>query len=59
MATREYLRPVQRLYPLEVGHDHEILKSLKIGCCDVPLSNVVEVPDASMGPTQARTRRGV
>lgn len=58
MATGEFFRPVQRLYPLEVEDDPEILKKLKQLPCDVPLPNVVEVPAASTGPTPARTRRG-
>jgi hypothetical protein len=57
-ATGEYLRPVQRLYPLEVRDHPEILRNFKKLPCDVPLPNVVEIPAASTGPTQARTRRG-
>jgi hypothetical protein len=58
MATGEFLRPVQRLYPLEVEDDPEILRKLKQLPCDVPLPKVVEVPAASTSPTPARTRRG-
>ena len=57
-STREYLWSVPRLHPLEVGDDHEIWRNLKTFPCNVPLPNVVEVPAASTGPTQARTRRG-
>jgi hypothetical protein len=55
-ATGGYLRPVQMLYPLEVGDDEEMLKSLKNEPDDVFLPSVMGVPDASTCPFQAQTK---
>jgi hypothetical protein len=36
MATGESLKPIQRLYPLEVGDDYKMLRNLTDGFCDIP-----------------------
>lgn len=56
-AVNQYW-PVQRLYPLEDGSDHLILRNLKNGICDVILLNVVEILDSLPGLAQAQTQRG-
>jgi hypothetical protein len=46
-ASGEYLRPVQKLYPLEVSEDDEILRIPKDEPRKVPRSYAVEAPVAS------------
>jgi hypothetical protein len=50
--------PVQRLYVLEDGNDHETLRNFKNGICEVILLNVADIPDSLPGLTQAQTQRG-
>ena len=45
-ASGEYLRPVQRLYPLEVCEDEKIWMTPNDEPCNVSLSHVVEAPAA-------------
>lgn len=54
----EYLRPVQKLYPLEVSEDNKILMTPNDEPCNVPLSRAVEAPAASEVSPQIQTRTG-
>lgn len=57
-ASGEFLRPVQRLYPLEVRNDENIWTSPNDEPCNVPLSRVVEAPVAPEVSPQIKTRSG-
>ena len=57
-ASGEYLRPVQKLYPLEVSEDDKILRTPNVGPCNVPLSRAAEAPDTSVDSPQILTRTG-
>jgi hypothetical protein len=57
-ASGEYLRPVQKLYPLEVGEDDQTLGIPNVGPCKVPLSRAAVVPAASEESPPLRTRTG-
>jgi len=56
-AVNQYW-PVQRLYPLEDGNDHKILRNFKNGISDVIVLKVVDIPYSLPGLTQAETQRG-
>ena len=57
-ASGEFLRPVQRLYPLEVRNDKNIWTSPNDESCNVPLSLAVEAPVAPEVTPQIKTRSG-
>ena len=42
----------------KMGNDHEILRNLKNGICNVILLNVAEIPDSLPGLARAQTQRG-
>lgn len=46
-ATGEYLRPIQRLYPMKVGDNDELLKNLKTEPAEGSPPSVKDVPDDS------------
>jgi len=57
-ASGEFLRPVQKLYPLEVSEDDEILRNPKDEPRTVPRSWAVEAPVASEVSPLIQTRSG-
>jgi hypothetical protein len=57
-ASGEYLRPVQKLYPLEVSEDDKILRTPNDESCKVPQSRAVQAPVTSEASPQIQTRSG-